>query len=127
MLSVRITAATPEADLEAAVRPGVSVVYYPRVESRRQIEEADTLITRLEKLRGIRPGTVEVRPLIESPKGVTMAHEIASASPRVTVCGIGPNINLELDRDGLTYARAECELHARALELTPLDTQYVLD
>jgi len=130
---VRISSASPEADLAAVVWPGVSTIYYPRPESVAQIQEADDSIARLERLRGIRPQTVAIRPVIESPLGVIMAHEIASGSPRVHAVGVGPNLRVSLgiepgiDADALMYARSECELHARALGLDPQDVEYVLD
>jgi citrate lyase subunit beta/citryl-CoA lyase len=131
--SVRISLASPEADLAAVVWPGVESIYYPRVESADQIQTADAIISRLEKLRGLRPGTVEVTPMIESPRGVALAHELASASSRITAFGVGPNISLGLgvepgwDADSLTYARSECELAARALDLAPTVIELVLD
>jgi citrate lyase subunit beta/citryl-CoA lyase len=120
-MGIRISAASPEADLSAAVSPGVTSVTIPRVESAEQIELADAHITRLERLRGMRPRTVQIRPVIESPRGVTLAVEIASSSPRVYVLEVGPSITLELGDDALGYARFECELHARALGLTVRD------
>jgi citrate lyase beta subunit len=126
-ISVRISLASPEADLAAAVHPGVSTIIVPRVESAAQIQHADALVTDLEKRRGIRPGTIELRGLIESPKGVSMAQEIASSTPRLTAIGVGPNVKITIDGDALTYASAECELHALASGLTPLNMQYVLD
>jgi citrate lyase subunit beta/citryl-CoA lyase len=126
-VSVRISAASPEADLAAAVRPGVSTIVLPRVESADQVRTADALISALEKRRGIRPGTVELRALIESPKGVSMAHNIASSSPRLMAIGVGPNVRVAFDGDALSYATGECELHALASGLTPLNVQYVLD
>jgi citrate lyase subunit beta/citryl-CoA lyase len=126
-ISIRISLASPEADLAAAVRPGVTTILYPRVESAEQIQQADVLITELERRRGIRPGTVELRALIESPKGVSMAHDIASSSPRLVAIGVGPNVGVTLDGDALGYASGECELHALASGLTPLNVQYVLD
>jgi hypothetical protein len=35
--------------------------------------------------------------------------------------GVGPGLTLEIGDDALEYARAECELHARALGIMPLD------
>src|SRR5215471_13438734 len=87
-ITVRIAAASPEADLAAAVWPGVGSVTYPHVEWATQIEQADAHITRWERLRGIRPGRVEIRPLIESTRGVTHMPEIASSSPRVRAVGL---------------------------------------
>jgi citrate lyase subunit beta/citryl-CoA lyase len=128
-ISVRISLASPEADLAAAIHPGVSTVLLPRVESANQIRTADALITGLEKRRGIRPGTIELRALVESPEGVNMAQEIASSSPRLKAIGVGPNMRVYFENDGdaLAYAAAECELHALAAGLTPLNIQYVLD
>ena len=127
MPDIRISVATPEVDLAASVWPGVSAVYYPRVESASRVVEVDAMTTRLEKLRGIRPGTVRLKPLIESSRGVTVAREIAASSCRIDTFGVGPNINLELGGDSLRYARGECELAARAVGLVPLDIQYGLD
>jgi citrate lyase subunit beta/citryl-CoA lyase len=131
--SVRISVATPEADLAAAIWPGVAVIYHPRTESAAQIHAVAKRITDLERRRGIRPGTVELVPLVETPTGVSQARAIASSSPRVQAFGVGPNITLHLgldpdsNADPLTYARSECELHARALGLAPLDLRHVLD
>ena len=130
---VRISLATPQADLAAVVWPGVSTIYHPRTESAAQIQAVAARIAELERLRGIRPGTVNVMPLVETPLGVSMAREIASSSPRIDSFGVGPNIGTGLgiepgsDADSLAYARAECELHARALGLNPLDIYHVLD
>jgi citrate lyase beta subunit len=113
-IQVRVSAATPEADLAAAVWPGVTSVIYPRVESSRQLLAADAEITRLERLRGIRPGHIRIQPTIESSRGVAHVSEIAAGSPRVDCLAVGPSIALELGEDSLAYARDECELHARA-------------
>ena len=125
--SVRITLAAPEADLLASVWPGVGVIYCPRVESASQVQALDEMVSRLERLRGIRPGTIELRPLIESPEGVTMANEIASSSRRIRVLGLGPATELQMAGEALDYARSECALHARAHGLAAADTGYLLD
>jgi len=128
-ISVRISLASPEADLAAAVRPGVTTILLPRVESSNQIRAADALISELEKRHGIRPGTIELRALIESPEGVNVAQEIASSSPRLKAMGVGPNMRVYFENDGdaRSYAAAECELHALAAGLAPLNMQYVRD
>jgi citrate lyase subunit beta/citryl-CoA lyase len=126
-VGVRISVATPEADLSGAIVPGVSTIFYPKVESPEQVQLADGLIHQLEQLRGIRPGTVEVCPMIETPKGVSCAHAIASCSSRIRAFGVGPNIHHALEGDALVYARAECELQALALGQRPLDLRYVPD
>jgi citrate lyase subunit beta/citryl-CoA lyase len=126
-VGVRISVATPEADLSAAVVPGVSTIFYPKVESAEQVQLADRLVHRLEQLRGIRPGTVELCPMIETPKGVSSAHAIAASSSRIRAFGVGPNIHHMLEADALAFARSECELQALALGRRPLDLRYVPD
>jgi citrate lyase beta subunit len=126
-LSVRISIAALEADLTAAIQPGLAAVYFPGVESPEQLDAADALIGRLEKLRGIRPGTVQIRPLIESPRGVSLAGEIAASSARITTFGLGPHIRLQMDGYALDYARAQCELVARAHHVALVDLNHARD
>jgi citrate lyase beta subunit len=120
-VGVRISAASPEADLSASVWPGVTSITLPRVESVEQLRQAEVLINRLERRRGIRPGTVRIQALIASTRGVTRAPEIASVSSRVDGVGLAPAITLELGEESLVYARSECELQARAHGVAPLD------
>ncbi|HLZ21164.1 MAG TPA: aldolase/citrate lyase family protein [Ktedonobacterales bacterium] len=127
MTAVRISAASPEADLRAALRPGVSTVFYSRAESAAQLRAADGLIAELERLRGIRPGTVRLQPLIETPHGISRVHEIAAASKRCVALGLGPHVHTQLGGDSLAYARGECELTAHALELAPMHIDSVRD
>jgi len=124
---VRISLAAPQADLAAVVWPGVSTIYHPRSESAEQIQAVAAWIDDLEWLRGIRPGTVKLVPMIETPLGVARASEIGTSSARIHSFGVGPHLSMDLDADSLTYARAECELVARALDLEPLDIQRVRD
>ncbi len=127
MPDVRISVATPRADLAASVWPGVESVCCPRVESAEYVAEVEAVITTLEKRRGIRPGTVRIRPLIESSRGVSMAMEIAGGSSRIDTLGLGPNVELELGGDSLAYARGECELSARSLDVAHADLEGILD
>lgn len=119
--TIRVSTAAPEADLSAAVWPGLTSVTYPRVETPLQIEQADAHIARLERLRGMRPGCVDIQPVVESTRGVARVSDIAASSRRVHTLSVGPALTLEVGEDALGYARGECELHARALGLVPLD------
>jgi citrate lyase subunit beta/citryl-CoA lyase len=131
--SVRITLATPEADIAAVVWPGLSAVCCPGAESADMVQRADALIGRFERLRGIRPGTIAIQPFIETARGVIDAYDIASSSPRIHAFGPGPKLYLHLDVESapegsaLLYARSECELVARALGLEPIATEYMAD
>jgi citrate lyase subunit beta/citryl-CoA lyase len=130
---VRISLASSEADLAAVVWLGLSTIYVPRAESAQQIQAVAARIAELERLRGIRPGTVGIVPMVESPAGVSNAVEIAASSERIRAFGAGPNIAAGLgveedsDADCLAYARSVCELHGRALGLEPMDIRRVLD
>jgi len=61
----------------------------PRTESAAQITAVTVHIDELERMRGIRPGTVRVVPLVETPLGVVMAREIAGSSSRIQWFGVG--------------------------------------
>src|SRR4051794_294449 len=76
-VTVGISAAYPEADIDAAVWPGVSTIVCPRVEDAAEVEAVDALITGLEKHRGLRHGSVALDLRIDTPSGVQSAFEIA--------------------------------------------------
>lgn len=114
------------ADLEAIVWPGLSKVAYPKTEHAEEVRLLDTIITRLERERGIRPGTIEIGPNIETAVGVTNVFEIAAASPRVREFGattggydLSRDLGVEMfvDFDQFVYPKGEAELAARTLGL----------
>jgi citrate lyase subunit beta/citryl-CoA lyase len=120
---VRINHDYVEADLEAVVWPGLARVNYPKAETAEEMQKLDVIITRLERERGIRPGTVEIGANIETARGVANALEIASASPRVKDFGGGGGYDMSRDLgvemfvgfDQFVYGKGELELTARAL------------
>ena len=130
-LNVRVSAAFTEADLAAAVRPGVTAIYLPLAESSEQVQRAEALIRHYERERGIRPGSVAIRPLIETPKGVASASDVAASSQRIHEFGAGPKLFVHLDTEPgsatVDYAQAECELVARALDLEPATIEFMGD
>ena len=111
------------ADLEAIIWPGLSRVNYPKAEYGAEIRKLDEIITRLERERGIRPGTVEIGANIETSVGVANGYEIASASPRVKDFGGAAGYDMSRDLgvemfvgfDQFVYGKGECELIARVL------------
>ncbi len=111
-----------EADLEAIIWPGLSKVNYPKAEHASEIQKLDRIITRLERQRGIRPGTVEIGANIETAVGVANAHQIASASPRIKEFGGATGYDMSRDLgvemfvgfDQFVYGKGEVELAARA-------------
>ncbi|MCC6533434.1 MAG: hypothetical protein IT531_12845 [Burkholderiales bacterium] len=115
-----------EADLEAVIWPGLIRVKYPKTEHAEEVRRLDAIITRLERERGIRPGTVEIDPSIETALGVAHVYEIAAASRRVKEFGattggydLSRDLGVEMfvDFDQFVYVKGEAELAARALGL----------
>jgi len=114
------------ADLEAAVWPGLKRIKYPKTEHACEVRLLDEIITRLERERGIEPGTIEIDPGIETAVGVTNIFEIAAASPRIREFGattggydLSRDLGVEMfvDFDQFVYAKGEAELAARTLGL----------
>ena len=79
---VRINKPFVDADLPYAVWPGVDRIMLPKTETAAEMQHAHELISRLEKERGIVPGTIELYPMIESALGAVNIHEILTATPR---------------------------------------------
>ena len=124
-INIRINCAYPEVDIRAAVWPGVSQINFPKAETAEQIKNLDALITEMERIRGIRPGTVRIGATVETTLGVTNSYEIASASPRIDAFGPGTGYDMSMDMgvemfigfDQFFYNRGEGELVAIALGL----------
>lgn len=75
-------------DLDAVVWPTLHTVNLPMVESASMVQQAVEALAALERARGIgRPTAILAN--IESPRGLRLAAEIASADPRVIGLQIG--------------------------------------
>lgn len=114
------------ADTEGVVWPGLKRIKYPKTEHAHEVRALDAIITRLEKERGIPPGTIEIDASIETAVGVTNVFEIAAASERVREFGattggydLSRDLGVEMfvDFDQFVYPRGEAELAARTLGL----------
>ena len=122
-----------QADLEAIVWPGLKRVNYPKTESAEEIHKLDAIITRLERERGIRPGTVQIGASIETAKGVTNGYEIASASTRIKEFGGGAGYDMSRDLglemfvefDQFVYGKGELELVVQALGMDVVTTPFL--
>ena len=126
---VRINAMSGETwrdDLREIVRPGLGGVVQPKAESARDLLEIDLLIGQLELERGMRPGEVELLPLVESARGVEALGELAAASPRTRRISFGiADYTLDLglqpsaDEQELDYIRARLTHASRSAGLQP--------
>lgn len=112
-----------EADLQAAASMPLDAVLLPKVESGERVRET---VVRLDRA-GV-PVSLAVWCMIETPKGVLVAAEIASASPRVATLVMGTSdLTKDLrardtpDRMPLMMSLQFVLLAARAHGLTALD------
>jgi citrate lyase subunit beta/citryl-CoA lyase len=93
-------------DLEASVYPGLDGITLPKAESAEEVRNLESQIEKLERQRGMKPGHVQISILIETPKGLLKAQEIATASPRIESMYIGPEdycleLGVEPSPDGM--------------------------
>ena len=134
-INIRINCAYPEVDVPAAVWPGLNQINFPKAETADQIRHLDELITKMERIRGIRPGTVRIGPAIETTLGIANSYEIASASSRIDSFGGGTGYDMSMDMgvdmfvgfDQFVYNRGEGELIALALGLERDGSVYMPD
>jgi len=95
-----------EADLDAAVRPGLVGVVLPKVEKADDVRKVDTMLRDREKRAGIDTGVVRLVAIIESTRGVIAAPTIAAACPRMAGVLFGSE-DFALDLGLLTVDQAE--------------------
>ena len=70
-------------DIKAVVTGGLRGIVLPKSESADDIHRADALIADAEKEAGLEVGSVGLLALVETPKGIINAYQIAGASPRI--------------------------------------------
>lgn len=124
---VRINAAPPDldADLEAAVMPGVTALVVPKADSPAQVKDISLKVKRLEAARGVEPGAIRFLILIESPEGLLNAREVARADARVVALSLGTEdfaaeTGMQPDEDNLLLPKQLTLFAARAAGVMPL-------
>jgi citrate lyase subunit beta / citryl-CoA lyase len=131
---VRINKPFVDADLPYAVWPGVARIMLPKTESAAEMQHAEKIISRLEKERGIAPGSIELSPMIESALGAVNIYEILTATPRKiwSQGGAGGydmavNLGIEMfaDFDQYAFPVAYVALAAMALGIEPTGGVFV--
>ena len=121
-----------EDDLTAIVSEHIYGVGLPMAETVEQVENADRIITRLERERGLEPDSIKLLLLIETAKGVAKCFDVCSAAKRVESVIFGSAEDGDLQRDlhcafsiegpEMNYSRSRVLVEARAAGLP-----YVLD
>lgn len=125
-------------DLKYVVTKDLDGIMLPKSESKQDIVELDKLITAEEKDRNIESNSIGIMPLLESPKGVLNAHEVATASKRVCGLAFGAGDFLRELGEGfaiarlspdeyfptILYARSRISLAARVSNIPAIDTPF---
>jgi citrate lyase subunit beta / citryl-CoA lyase len=119
---VRINQASIEADVVAAVWPGLSGLNMGHTRTSEQVRRMDAWVGRMERERGLRPGTIEIELSPDSVQGTVASEELVVASPRVrsfgSVGGYDYALSLGIDMftgiDAFFYPRGLGSLIARA-------------
>jgi citrate lyase beta subunit len=91
LLLVRVNPATSSdlpLDLEAVVHNSVSAISLPKVEEITDIQFVDTVLTKLERERGV-VNSLNILVTIESPRGLRLAADLASSSSRIIGLQLG--------------------------------------
>ena len=120
-----------EDDLKVIVGSGLDVLNLPMVESGEEVREAARVLARLEQAAGVeRP--IGILANIETPKGLRLAAEIATADPRVVGLQIGYadlfepcGINRS-DPNALSYVRMAIRLAAAEAKVPAYDGAYAV-
>ncbi|MDB5811774.1 MAG: hypothetical protein JWN94_3896 [Betaproteobacteria bacterium] len=132
----RINHDTVEADLDGAVWPGLKRIKYPKTEHAAEVRMLDEIISRLERERGITPGSIEIDCGIETALGTANVLEIAAASPRVKEFGASAGgydysrdlgVEMFVEFDQFIYGKGEAELAARTLGLGVRASPFVVN
>lgn len=76
-------------DIMAVTVPGLDVINVPKCCSQRDIHVADAVLEHAEWVRGLEPGSIKLMATLESPAGIRLAYEIATASPRIVALQLG--------------------------------------
>jgi len=77
------------ADIEAAVRPGLSALFITKTESVQHLRLLDEVVTELEKERGLPVGGIGFGAMIEHPRALPHIDDIAEHGPRVISMMLG--------------------------------------
>jgi len=77
------------ADIEAAVRPGLSALFITKTESVQHLRLLDEVVAELEQERGLPVGGIGFAAMIEHPRALAHINDIAEHGPRVVAMMLG--------------------------------------
>lgn len=116
-------------DVKELVAAGLKNIRLPMCESKENIIQLDELLSEVEKVNNIQPGSVKIQGAIETLKGVKNAYEIATVSKRVVSISFGAEdftrelgVNRTSEGKELFLARASVVMAAKMAGIDPIDT-----
>jgi len=125
-------------DLKYVVVKGLDGIMLPKSEKKEEIVKLDRLLKKEEEKKKLKPNTISIMPLLESPRGVLNAFGIATASKRVAALGFGAGDFLRELGEGfaiarlspddyfpmILYARSRISIAARVTSVPAIDTPF---
>jgi citrate lyase subunit beta/citryl-CoA lyase len=130
---VRVNPSSLHADLEASVWPGVRGIMLPKVESAAEVTVVADIVARLERERGLDPGSLSFIVLLGSARGVWDIRAIITASARISQVGLDERdlahdlgIDPAPEYDPLVYARGRLAVEATAAKVSAIGMAYPL-
>lgn len=118
-------------DLKVVLAAKPDLIRLPKAESPDEIAQVDAIISEAEHKHGFPAGSINMMAAIETAKGLRLAYEIATASPRMVALAIGgedfiADLKTTRSKDGkeLYVARSQLLLAARAAGIDAIDTVY---
>jgi citrate lyase subunit beta/citryl-CoA lyase len=121
-VEVRINQAYIEADVAAAVWPGLSGLNMGHTLRAEQVRVMDACVARMERERGLRPGCIDIDVSPDSVFATVALDELVDASPRITSFGgvggydyaLSLGVEMFTGVDAFFYPRGLGSLIARA-------------
>lgn len=118
-------------DLAGVMAGAPDVVFLPFAESVAQIQALAAALDAAEAAHGVRAGSTEIVPTLESALGVLRAYDILMASPRVTACllaaeDLTQDLGAERGPDGteLAHLRARFAVDCAAARRVAIDCPF---
>ena len=120
-------------ELEAIVSPDLYGISLGKVESTWNIRDVDLMLSAIEPLAGVEPGSIKIVPWVETASAVVDARDIGKASPRVIALAFGAedftnDMGIERSDTGeeVQVPRSLVPVAARAANVASLDSPFVL-
>lgn len=119
------------ADLQGVMPGAPDAIFLPHVESAEQICALASAIEQLEVQFGLRPGSTEIVPTIESALGMVRIQSILTASRRISACllaaeDLTADLGAERGSDSLelNHLRSRFLVECRAAGCVPVDCPF---